>query len=71
MVADFYNYFGQISAVPLDGALVRRARACAVPAQIDGDRKVTRSKIRHLSIPVAVSAAKSVNEDDWRTALAG
>jgi hypothetical protein len=41
-----------------------------VPPQIDGDRLVTRGEIRHLSIPVAVSATKSVDEDDWRTALA-
>jgi hypothetical protein len=25
----------------------------------------------HLSVPVAESAAKSVDEDDWRTAFAG
>ena len=63
--------FGHISAVSLNRALVRRARACAVPAQIDGDRLVTRREMRHLSVPVAMSAAKSVDEDDRRTALAG
>jgi hypothetical protein len=60
-----------ISPVSLNGALVQRARACAVPAQIDGDCLAARSKMRHQSVPVAVSAAKSVGEDDRRTALAG
>ena len=63
--------FGHISAVSLNRALVRRARACAMPTQIDGDRLVARGQMRHLSVPVAVGAAKSVDEDDWRTALAG
>jgi hypothetical protein len=62
---------GHISAVSLRRSLVRRTRAGAVPAQINRDCKVTRSKMRHLSVPVAVSAAKSVDEDDWRPALAG
>jgi hypothetical protein len=61
--------FGHIRAVTLDGAFSRRARACAVPTH--SDRHVTRSNMRHLRVPVAVSAAKSVDENAWRTALAG
>ena len=33
--------FRDIGPVPLDGAIGGHARACAVPAQINGDRKVT------------------------------
>lgn len=46
----------------------RRAKACAVPAQIDGDLLVRR---REMRVPVCQPAAKSVGEDDRRTTLAG
>jgi hypothetical protein len=40
-------------------------------AKIDGNGLVAGRQMGHLSVPVAESAAKSVDEDDWRTAFAG
>ena len=62
---------GHIRAVSLNRVLVRRARAVAMTAQIDGNGLVACGEICHLRVPVCQPATKSVDEHDRRTTLAG
>ena len=56
--------FGDISPVPLDGAIGGHPRTGPMPAQIDCDSLVTRGEMRCLRVPVAVRTTEAMDEHD-------
>jgi hypothetical protein len=55
-----------IGAEPFDRTFSRRTWARPIPAQINRDCRVTRSKMGHQSVPAAVRAGEPIDEDNRR-----